>query len=117
MVVVVGVVETNPLLLVLLHQTFIVSTSVERHPYFFPGRFHHPSQDSVLGGVQFNNPNGIKHPYRIRILLVAVDVPLVPVLAIILIVSSPCNYCPRPRTFLSLVMGSVACVHFVTEAT
>ena len=117
MVVVVVVVKTDPLLLVLLHQTFIVSTSLERPPYFFPGRLPHPSQGSVLGGIQFDNPNGIKHPYIIGIVPVAVAVPLVPVLAVIVIVRLPCNYCPRHRPFSSLVMGSVTCVHFVPEAT
>ena len=84
--VVVVVVETDPLLLVFLQQTFIVSTSLERPPYFFPGRLSHPSQGSVLGGVQFDNPNGIKHLYRIGVVPVAVAVPLVPVLAVIVIV-------------------------------
>ena len=107
MVAVVGVVETNPLLLIILHQDFIVSTSIERYPYFFPDRLPHPSQGSVMGGVQFNNTNGIKHLYRIRILRVAVNVPLVPVMEVILIVPPPCNYFPRPRTFPSLVMGFV----------
>ena len=48
---------------------------------------------------------------------VAVDVTLVPVLAVILIVRPPCNYCRRPHPFSSLVMGSVTCVYFVLEAT
>ena len=61
MVVVVVVAETNPLLLVLLHRTFIVLTLLERPPYFFPGRLYQPSQGSVMVGVQFDNPNGIKH--------------------------------------------------------
>ena len=54
-------------------------------PMFFHGRLPHPSQGSVLGGVRFDNPNGIKHPYRIGIVPVAVAVPLVPVLAVIMI--------------------------------
>ena len=99
MVVVVVVVNTNPLLLVLLRRTFIVPTSLEQPQYFFPGRLAHPSQGSVLGGVQFDNPNGIKHPYRIRIVPVAVVVPLVPVLAVIVIVRPPCNYSPAPVLF------------------
>ena len=90
-VVVVIVVETNPLILVLLHQTFIVLAYLERPQYFFPGCLSHPSQGSVLGGVHFNNPNGIKHPYIIRIVLVSVNVPLVPVLAVIVIVCPPCR--------------------------
>ena len=44
-------------------------------------------------------------------------VPLVPVLAVIVIVYPPCNYCTHPSPFLSLVMGSVTCVQFVTEGT
>ena len=40
---------------------------------------------------------------------------LVPVLDVIVIVRPPCNYCPRPSPFVSLVMGSVTCVHFVPE--
>ena len=47
---------------------------------------------------------------------VAVDVPLIPVLAIIFIVRPSCNYCHRPYPLLSLVMGSVMCVYFVPEA-
>ena len=86
MVVVVVVVKTDPLLLVLLHQTFIVSTSLERPPYFFPGRLPHPSQDSVLGGVCFNNFNGIKHKYRIGIAPVSVAVLLIPFMSVIVIV-------------------------------
>ena len=41
----------------------------------------------------------------------------VTVVAIIVIVCPPCNYCDLPRPFLSLVMGSVICVHFVPEGT
>ena len=48
---------------------------------------------------------------------VAANVPLIPVLAVIVTVRPPCDYCHRPRTFSSLVMGSVTCVHFVLEAT
>ena len=48
---------------------------------------------------------------------VAVAVPLIPVLAVIVIAHPPCNYCHRPRPFLSLVTSSVTCVHFVPEAT
>ena len=48
---------------------------------------------------------------------VAFAVPLIPVLAVIVIVRPPCNYCHRPRPFLSLVMGSMTCVHLVPEAT
>ena len=77
----------RPLLLILLHRTFIVSVSLERPHYFFPGRLPHPSQGSVLGGGRFYNTNGIKHPYRIGIILVAVAVPLVPVLAIIVLLA------------------------------
>ena len=55
-------------------------------PIFFPGRLPHPSQGSVLGGVRFNNPNGIKKPYRIGILAVAVAVLPVTVLDVIVIV-------------------------------
>ena len=117
MIAVVVVVETDPLLLVLLHRTFIVSTSLERPRYFFPGRLSHPSQGSVLGGAQFDNPNGIKHPYRIGIVPVAVAVPLVPVLAVIVVVRPPCNDCPCPHHFSSLVMDSVTCAHFIPEAT
>ena len=116
MVVVVVVVDTDTLLLVLLHQTFIVSNSLERPPYFFPDHLAHPSQGSVLGGAQFNNPNGIKHPYRIGIVPVAVTVPLVPVLDVIVIVCPPCNYSPAPY-FLSLAMGSVTCVNVLPDAT
>ena len=86
---VVVVVETDPLLLVIMHQTFIVSIYLERPPYFFPGRLSHPSQGSVLGGVQLDNPNGIKHPYRIGIVPVAVAVPLVPVHDVTVIVRPP----------------------------
>ena len=89
MAVVVVVVETNPLLLFLMHLNFIVSTSLERLPHFFPGCLPHPSQGSVLGGVQFNNTNGIKHPYIIGILPVAVAVPLIPILDVIFIVRPP----------------------------
>ena len=99
MIVVVVIVETDSLLLVLLHRTFIVSTSLERPPYFFPSRLSHPMQGSVLGGVQFDNTNGIRHPYIIVIAAVAVAVPLFPVLAVIVIVRPPCNYCPHPVLF------------------
>ena len=44
-------------------------------------------------------------------------VPIVPVLSVIVIVRPPCNYLPRPSPFFSLVMGSVTCVHFVSEGT
>ena len=47
---------------------------------------------------------------------VAVAVPLIPVLAVIVIVRPPYNYFPRPCTFLSLVMDSVTCINFVPEA-
>ena len=100
-------VKANPLLLILLHQTFIVLAIFERPQYFFPGPLFHPSQVSVLGGIQFNNPNGIKHPYRIGIVMVAVAVPLVPVLDAIVIVHPPCKYSPVLVLFSSLVMGSV----------
>ena len=116
MVIVVFVIKTDPLLLVLLHQNFIVSTALEKS-HFFPGRLSHPSQGSVLGGVQFDNPNGTKHLHRIGIVPVAVDVPLVPVLAVIVIVRPPCNYLPCPRPFLSLVMDSVTCAKNLLEAT
>ena len=49
--------------------------------------------------------------------MVAAAVPLVPVLAVIVIVRPPCNYFPCPSPFLSLVVGSVTCVHFVPEGT
>ena len=39
-----------------------------------------------MGGVRFDNPNAIKHPNRIRIVLVDVSVPIFPVLAVIVIV-------------------------------
>ena len=55
-------------------------------PHFFPGCLPHTSQGYFLGGVWFGNPNAIKHPYIIIILLVAVAVPLVHVLAVILII-------------------------------
>ena len=48
---------------------------------------------------------------------VAVDVLIVPVLAVIVIFRPPFSYCHRPCHFLSLVMGSVTCLHFVPEAT
>ena len=48
---------------------------------------------------------------------VAVAVPIMPVLAVIVIIRPPCNYCHRPRPFSSLVIGSVTCVNFVPEAT
>ena len=117
MVVVVVIIDTDPLLLVLLHRTFIVSTLLEFPPYFFSGRSAHPSQGSVLGVVQFDNTNGIKHPYIIGIVPVAVAVPLVPVLALIVIVRPPCSYYPHPCPFLSLVMDSMTCIHFLPEAT
>ena len=107
MVVVVVVVETDPLLLVLLHQTFIVSASLECPPYFFPGRLSHSRQVSVLGDVQFDNPNGIKNTYIIIIVPVAVAVPLVPVLAVTVIIRPPCNYFPHPCTFF--VFGDGFC--------
>ena len=94
MFLVVVIVETNPLHFVLLHQTFIVLTSLEQPLYIFPGRLAHPSQGSILGGVQFDNNNGIKNPYIIGIEPVAVAMPLVPVLAIIVIVRPPCNHSP-----------------------
>ena len=47
----------------------------------------------------------------------AVSVTFIPVLAVIVILFPPFKYCHRPRPFLSLVMGSVTCVHFVPEAT
>ena len=77
--------SNRPLLLVLLHLTFIVSASLERPPYIFPGHLPHPIQGYVLGGIRFDNPNGIKNPYIIGIVPVAVAVPLVPVLAVIMI--------------------------------
>ena len=83
------VVQTNPVILVLLHRNFIESISLERPPYFPPDCLSHPIQGSVMGGVQFDNPNGIKHPYRILIVPVSVAVPLVPVLAVIVIVRPP----------------------------
>ena len=116
MVVVVAVVDTNPLLLVLLHQNFIVLTSLERPPYFFHGRLPHPSQGSVLRGVQLDITNGINHPHIIGILTVAIAVPLVPVLAVSVTVCPPYNYCPHCRHFPYLMMGSVKCVHFVPQA-
>ena len=76
----------RPLLLVLIHQNFIVSSSLERLPYFCPGRLPHLIQGYVMGGVRFDNPNAIKHPNRIRIVLVDVSVPIFPVLAVIVIV-------------------------------
>ena len=79
--------RTNrPLLLVLLNHTFILLASLERPPIFFSWSPPHPSQGSVLGGVRFDNTNGIKHPYIIGVVPVAVAVPLVPVLAVIVIV-------------------------------
>ena len=48
---------------------------------------------------------------------ISVNVPLIPVLAVIVIVLPPCNYCHQSHTFLSLVIGSVTYVHFVPEAT
>ena len=50
-------------------------------PIFFSGRLPHPIHVSVMGGVRFNNPNGIKNPYIIVILLVTVAV-FFPVLTI-----------------------------------
>ena len=85
-------------------------------PICFPGRLPHPSQGPVLGGVLFDNPNGIKNPYKIGIVPVAISVPLVPFLAVIVIFLL-WNYCPRPQPFLSLLMGYMTCVHFVPEAT
>ena len=118
MVVVVFGIETNLLLLVfVLRQTFIVLTSIERPQYCFPSRLPHFSQGSVLGGVQINNLNGIKHPYIIRIVLVAVALPLVPVLALIVIIPAHCNYCPCTCPLSSLVMGCMKFLHFVLEAT
>ena len=79
--------RTNrPLFLVFLQRTFIVSASLELLQYFFPGHLPHPSKVSVMGGPRSNNPNGIKHLYRIVMVPLAVAVPLVPVLAIIVIV-------------------------------
>ena len=48
---------------------------------------------------------------------VAVAVPLAPVLAVIMIIRTPYNYCTHPRTFLSLVMDYVTCTYFVPDAT
>ena len=48
---------------------------------------------------------------------IAVAIPLIPVLAVIMIVRPPCNYCRRTRPFSYLVMSSVTCVHFIPEAT
>ena len=76
----------RPLIPVLLHQTFIVLTYLELPPYFITGRLPYTSQGSVLGGVRLYNPNGIKHRYIIRILPVAVAVPLIPVLDVITVV-------------------------------
>ena len=113
------VVDTNPLLLVLLHRNFIVSASLERPSYFFSVRLAHPSQGSVLGGVQFNNPNGIKTSVQNRNCTGSCRC-----------AARPCpgrnrdrdclsslQLLPRPRPFSYLVMGSVTCVHFVPEAT
>ena len=50
-------------------------------------------------------------------LYVAAAVPLFPVLAVIVIIRPPCNYFHCPCHFSFLVMGSVAYVHFLPEAT
>ena len=76
-----------PLLLVLLRQTFILFASLERPPYFFPVRLPHLRQGSVLEGVRFDNPDGIKHLYRIGIVPIAFAVLLVPVLAVIFLLA------------------------------
>ena len=63
-----------PPILVLLRQTFVVSASLECPPSFFAVLLTHPIQDYVPRSVRFNNTNGIKHPYIIVIVLVAVAV-------------------------------------------
>ena len=78
--------NNHTLLLVILHRTFIILASLECPPYCFPGRLLYPSQGSFTEGVRFNNTNGIKHPYIIGILPVAMAVLIVPILAAIVIV-------------------------------
>ena len=91
MVVVAVIADNDPLLLVLLHRTFILLTSLER-PFFSPFRLPQPSQGYVLGGVHFDNTNGIKHLYIIVTVPVVDAVLLIPDLAIIVIVHPPGNY-------------------------
>ena len=102
------------LLLVLLHQYFIVLASLERPPHFFPCRLYYPIQGSILGGVRFYNPNGIKHTYRIEIVPIAVDVLLVSVLAAIVIFLLEI-ISPTPSFFV-FGDGSVTFIHFLPEA-
>ena len=105
----------RPLLLFLLHQTLIVTEYLERPQYLFPGRLPHPSHGSILGVIRFDNPDGIKHLYITVIILVAVDVPLIPVLAVIFIVLL--EIISHIPVLFYFVIGSVTCVHFGPDAT